>query len=155
MHTVLEASPAQVWADLADIASHVEWMLDAEAIRFEGSRRSGVGTRFACETRVGPLRLTDRMEVTSWVPGREMGVHHHGVVTGVGRFRLSPARGGRTRFAWTEQLRFPWWMGGPLGATVAWPVLRRVWRANLTRLARRFDTGPARAAGPARAGDPA
>ena len=39
-----------------------------------------------------------------------------------------------TRFTWTERLKFPWWMGGPLGALAAKPILQRVWLRNLTNL---------------------
>ena len=114
--TVVDAPPRRVWADVRDIASHVEWMRDARAIRFAGRRRTGVGTSFECDTRVGPLRLTDRMVVTEWRTGRSMGIRHQGIVTGSGRFTLHTARGGRTRFTWEERLSFPWWMGGPFGA---------------------------------------
>ena len=34
----IPATPDEVWADLADIASHVEWMADAVAIEFLSSR---------------------------------------------------------------------------------------------------------------------
>ena len=48
-----------------------------------------------------------------------MGVRHTGMVTGTGRFTLTPIDlGRRTRFSWDEALRFPWWLGGPLGALV-------------------------------------
>jgi hypothetical protein len=140
--TVLDASPAEVWADIERIDTHVEWMEDAVAIRFLGDRRSGVGTRFECDTRVGPFRLTDVMEITEWVPRRAMGVRHVGLVAGEGGFRLRRARRGRTRFTWSERLRFPWWMGGPAGALAGKPVLAWIWRRNLRNLAGRFRSGP-------------
>ena len=134
--TVIDAPADQVWRAIEDISSHVTWMHDAVAIRFTSRRHSGVGTTFDCDTRVGPLRLTDRMEVTRWKPRRAMGVRHVGLVTGDGVFTLRRARRGRTRFTWTERLRFPWWMGGPFGATVGGEVLRLIWRRNLGNLKR-------------------
>jgi hypothetical protein len=74
------------------------------------------------------------MAVTEWEPTHVMGIEHHGIVTGRGRFTLQRRPRGRTRFTWTEQLVFPWWMGGVLGTVVAQPVLRAVWRRNLRRL---------------------
>jgi uncharacterized protein YndB with AHSA1/START domain len=143
--TTLDATPEEVWEDICDIASHVEWMHDAAAITFTSDREEGVGTTFDCDTRVGPFRLTDHMEITSWAPGREMGVRHVGLVTGTGVFTLTPVRSGRgrrarvrTKFVWTERLRFPWYFGGPLGALAARPVLGAIWRRNLKNLARRF-----------------
>ena len=138
MRTLVDAPPDRVWADLRHLASHAEWMHDAVAIRFTSRQRQGVGTTFDCDTRVGPFRLTDRMEVTEWDEGRALGIHHVGLVTGEGRFSLRPARRGRTHFVWEERLRFPWWMGGPVGALVARPVLRRIWRRNLRNLQQRF-----------------
>jgi hypothetical protein len=136
--TTLDAPPEEVWADLADIASHVEWMADATAIRFLSAQTSGTSTRFECDTKIGPITLTDVMEITEWAPAQAMGVRHTGVVTGEGRFTLAAETGGRTRFEWHEVLTFPRWMGGRLGARAAAPVLRWVWRRNLTRLAGRF-----------------
>jgi uncharacterized protein YndB with AHSA1/START domain len=137
--TVIDAPPRRVWEAVRDIATHTTWMRDAVAIRFLSERTEGVGTTFDCDTKVGPLRLTDRMEVTEWRPGRVIGITHQGVVTGRGRFTLRRARGGRTRFTWDERLRFPWWVGGPLAAAAARPVLRHVWRTNLRQLKQRVE----------------
>lgn len=139
--TVIDATPAAVWRSLEDVGSHVEWMADAEAIRFRGDRRSGRGTVFECDTRVGPLKLTDVMEITEWSPRRAMGVRHTGVVTGTGRFTLRRARGGRTRFTWQERLRFPWWLGGPVGGVIGAEVLRLIWKGNLRRLKGNVERG--------------
>ena len=57
---VIDAPTDVVWTELSDIASHVEWMADAAAIRFTGDRHRGVGTTFDCVTKVGPLRTVDR-----------------------------------------------------------------------------------------------
>jgi uncharacterized protein YndB with AHSA1/START domain len=134
--TTIDATPRRVWATVDDIGSHVRWMADAHAIRFRAGPRRGVGTTFECDTRVGPLRLTDIMEITSWKPRRRMGVRHTGVVTGSGEFTLRRVRGRRTRFAWSERLWFPWWLGGPAGAVVGRLVLGLVWRRNLANLKR-------------------
>ena len=134
MGVTIEAAPRVVWAAISDIATHVEWMDDAVEIRFTGPRREGAGTTFDCDTKIGPIRLTDRMVITEWKPGRVMGVRHEGVVQGTGRFTLRRRRGGRTRFTWDERLVAPWRLGGPVGAFVAVPLLRRVWAKNLRHL---------------------
>ncbi len=116
-------------------------MADAAAITFTTPQTSGVGTRFDCLTKVGPIRLTDRMEITEWRDGKLMGVRHVGLVTGTGRFTLTKARGGRTRFTWDERLRFPWWMGGPLGGIVGGRIMKRIWRRNLRVLTALVESG--------------
>lgn len=134
----IDAPPDVVWADVRDISSHVDWMADAESIRFTSDMKSGTGTTFDCETKIGPFRTTDRMEITEWVDQERMGVRHVGLITGTGAFTLEPHGASGTTFTWTEELRFPWWMGGPAGATVSRPVMRWIWRRNLRRLAARF-----------------
>jgi carbon monoxide dehydrogenase subunit G len=139
VRATIDASPTVVWAELSDIASHVEWMADAASIRFTSDRHAGVGTTFDCVTKVGPLRTVDRMAVTSWAEGHEIGVRHEGLVTGEGRFVLQPEGSGGTTVSWAEQLAFPWYLGGPVTATLAQPVLRRIWQGNLRRLAARCE----------------
>jgi uncharacterized protein YndB with AHSA1/START domain len=130
----IDAPPAATWRVVEAIEHHVDWMADAESIRFIDARTRGVGTTFDCVTKVGPFRLTDRMAVTEWEPQRCLGIEHRGIVTGRGRFTLRRRRGGKTRFTWSERLTFPWWMGGSVGALAAKPVLRAIWRRNLRRL---------------------
>ncbi len=133
-------APDAVWAAMEDIESHTEWMTDAVAITFRTERHAGVGTEFECLTRVGPFSTTDVMTVTEWQPGVVMGIEHRGVVTGTGRFMLAARPGGLTELCWDEQLRFPWWMGGPAGEQLSRPVLARLWRANLARLRAKAET---------------
>ena len=138
----IDATPAQVWEIVEPIDRHVDWMHDAVAIRFTSDQTRGVGTEFLCDTKVGPIKLVDRMEITEWVPREVMGVRHIGLVTGNGRFTLepidpSPPGPSRTQFVWEETLVFPWWLGGPIGAFIGGKlVLRAIWKRNLRGLKR-------------------
>jgi hypothetical protein len=131
---VIDAPPSVVWATVERVEDHATWMTDAAGIQFDGDRRRGIGTRMTVDTRVGPLRLADRMEITEWVEGHAVGVRHEGLVTGQGRFTLEAIGDAATRFAWTEELRFPWWMAGALGGLVGGRVLAAIWRKNLSNL---------------------
>ncbi len=132
----ITAPPEVVWAAVEVVERHVDWMADAVAIRFESEQERGVGTTFLCDTKIGPIKLTDRMEITRWDPGEAMGVRHSGIVTGSGVFTLEPLAGGtRTKFTWTESLEYPWYLGGRLGAAASGRVLLGpLWRRNLKRL---------------------
>ncbi len=139
----LDAPPSRVWEVVEPIERHVDWMADAVEIRFHGDQTRGVGTTFDCDTKVGPIRLTDEMAITEWEPERAMGVRHEGIVTGSGVFTLDPIDlGRRTRFTWTEDLRFPWYLGGRLGELVGGRgVMRAIWRRNLAELRRLVESG--------------
>ena len=141
VRTEIDASPTEVWRVVSSIPDHVLWMDDAIGIEITSPRSSGVGTTFDCQTRVGPIELTDHMEVTEWVEGRVIGVAHTGVVSGSGRFTLVEAPDGRTVFSWEETLHFPWWLGGPLGEVPGTWLLRRIWTRNLTNLATEVARG--------------
>lgn len=130
----IDAAPEVVWSEVEQLERHVDWMADAEEIRFQTEATRGEDVRFECDTKVGPIRLTDLMEVTEWVEGRSIGVRHVGVVTGTGRFTLTPARGGGTRFVWEEQLRYPWWLGAAAGGLIGDRIMAQVWKGNLRRL---------------------
>jgi carbon monoxide dehydrogenase subunit G len=135
--TDIPRPPEEVWADVEQLETHVEWMADAERIDFDGEQRRGVGTTMRVLTKVGPLQTVDIIRVTGWDPPRSIAVRHEGLVTGSGEFTLEPIPAG-TRFVWSEDLAMPWYFGGPVGAFVARPVLALVWRRNLERLAARF-----------------
>ena len=137
---VIEKTSSEVWADVRDIGSHVTWMQDAAEIRFVSDQREGLGTTFECDTKIGPFSLTDVMEITSWEDERRMGVRHVGLVEGTGEFTLSVVGSGSTEFRWEEDLTFPWYFGGPVGAFCARPVLRWVWKRNLARLKTRIES---------------
>ena len=136
MSIELAASPARVWEIVEPVERHVDWMADAVAIRFANSQTRGVGTTFDCDTKVGPIKLTDRMEITEWVPEKSMGVKHVGIVTGTGVFTIEPLGNGQySKFTWSEELTFPWWLGGPVGEVIGGNiVMKAIWRRNLKKL---------------------
>jgi hypothetical protein len=124
----------RVWAAIADLGSHTEWMRDAEWIVFVHDQRRGVGTRMEVKTVVGPFRTIDVMEVVGWDEGKSIEVTHQGLVKGRGTLSVSPAVADQTEVSWEEDLVFPWWLGGNITAWVARPVLAAIWRGNLRRL---------------------
>ncbi len=136
----IDRTPSQVWAYVRDVASHVDWMADATEIRFTTDQTEGAGTTFECDTKIGPIKLTDVMTITSWVDEATMGVRHVGVVSGEGEFQLSPVGAGATRFTWREDLSFPLWLGGPIGEVIAKPILTAVWKRNLKRLKQKVES---------------
>lgn len=84
-------------------------------------------------TVIGPLRTTDIMEVVGWDEGHSIEVRHEGLITGTGTLRVEGVGNG-SKVIWDETLEFPWWLGGPVAAWLAGPVLTAVWRGNLRRL---------------------
>lgn len=124
----------RVWAAIADLASHPEWMKDAKWVVFVGDQRRGKGTLMRVKTVVGPLRTIDDMEVVRWEEGRSIEVAHRGLVTGEGTLSATPGEESGTLVTWSEELMFPWWLGGGLGARLASPLLAATWRGNLQRL---------------------
>ena len=109
-------------------------MADAVAITFRTEQRAGVGTEFECLTRIGPFTTTDVMTVTEWRPGRRDGHRAPRRRHRARPFTLHALAGGLTELCWDEELRYPWWMGGPVGERASKPVFARIWRGNLHRL---------------------
>jgi hypothetical protein len=135
---LIAATLRQVWAELSDFASHPEWMDDAATVRFLTDQTTGLGTRIEAATRVGPLRAADVMVVVRWDEEQTIVVEHVGAVKGYGRFDIGRV-GDHTEMRWVEDLRFPWWLGGPLGLALARPILGRIWRGSLRRLKDRLE----------------
>jgi len=140
----IDAPPAETWRTVEPIERHVDWMAEADAIRFIGPQTRGVGTTFDCLTKLGPFHLTDRMTVTEWEPPRVLGIRHEGLVSGPARWSLLPERGGAaTRFVWVEdlRLRFPVKALGELGLLAYRPVLQLTFSLSMRNLARLASSG--------------
>jgi hypothetical protein len=142
----IDATRSRVWDEICDFPSQVEWMEDAVAIEYTGSKHEGIGTEFACTTQVWRLRTVDHMLVTEWTEGARMTVQHDGKVKGVGTFALSaPASGSGaadahgTSVTWTENLTFPPLFGGVVGEVIARPLFVRMWQTNLASLKSRCE----------------
>lgn len=137
---VIATPVSAVWTELSDLTGHTQWMADAARIEILGGPSRGLGTRMEVETVLGPLRTLDVMEVVEWVEGAVIAVRHLGLVQGTGRFALS-ADDDATRFEWTEELRFPWYLGGAVTGLLTRPILAAVWRRNLARFRRIVESG--------------
>lgn len=124
---------ASAWEALSDLGSHADWMRDARTVEFIGGQTRGVGTLMEVTTRIGPIRTRDVLEVTGWEELHSITVTHLGAIRGTGVLRVERANA-LSRVVWEERLVFPWWMGGPLAAWLARPVLAAVMRGNLKRL---------------------
>jgi len=135
--THIDRPVSEVWSDLADLASHAEWMADADAVEFVTDHTSGVGAVMRVPTTVGPLSTEDWIIVTGWVEGERIDVVHVGLVTGAGSISVEPDGIG-TKVTWDETLSLPAYFGGALGEVFARPILAALWRGNLSRLAARF-----------------
>ena len=135
----ISAQPETIWKAIEDVRTHVTWMTDAREIRITSEQVEGVGLTFDCITQVGPLRTTDRMQVTEWVPNHIMGIMHKGLFTGEGKFTLEKSGEGETVFIWEENLNFPFWLGGEITGFMAKPILRHIWKKNIYRLKEKIE----------------
>jgi hypothetical protein len=134
------APAAAVWHEVTDWERQGDWML-ATRVETTGpgdGRRLGAGLKAV--TGIGPLAVTDVMEIVEWTPPRRCVVRHTGrVVRGDGVFEVVALGPGRARLLWTELLDLPLGVLGRLG----WPVVRPAFRAgialSLRRLARRCE----------------
>ncbi|GAA5124937.1 SRPBCC family protein [Pseudonocardia adelaidensis] len=131
------AAPAEVvWQRVTDWAGQGEWMLGTRVRPTSGGDGRRLGATLEAVTGVGPLVVTDRMEIVEWTPPRRCVVRHVGrLVRGEGVFEVLPLGPQRARFVWSELLDLPL---GPLGA-LGWPLLRPAVRAGLVISLRRLE----------------
>src|SRR5210317_1403540 len=87
--------PDRIWAALADLESHSRWMKDAEQVVITSEESRGVGTTMEVETRVGPFRTNDVMEVVAWEEHQYIEVVHRGLIEGHGRLEVGSDSDGR------------------------------------------------------------
>lgn len=122
----VDAPVGTVWAAVTDWENQRDWMLGTDVTVTRGDGVS-LGSELAATTGVGPLGVTDTMEIIGWDPPHRAVVRHTGrVVRGSGTFTVV-ARGEGSTFHWSEQLDLPL---GALGAA-GWPLVRPAFRAGL------------------------
>jgi len=130
------AAPAEaVWRKVTDWAGQGEWMLGTRVRPTSGDDGRRLGATLEAVTGIGPLGVTDRMEIVEWTPPRRCVVRHLGrVVRGEGVFEVLPLGPQRARFLWSELLDLPL---GRLGA-LGWPLVRPLFRAGVAHSLRRM-----------------
>ena len=132
--TVINKPLNIVWDEVKIMENHVNWMEDAAKIDFLSDNTAGIDTKMKVLTKVGPISLNDIITVTEWVEKKSIGVIHQGIVTGKGFFYLSEINENSTKFTWDEELKFPIYLGGPIGGFFVGIVLKQIWKKNLKNL---------------------
>ncbi len=132
--TQVAAPRRRVWDELADLEGQTRWMHDAKQIRLLGAGPAGVGTRAEADVRILGIGLRDPVRITAWEPPARFEIEHLGRFRGRGTFRLEETAAGTTRVTWDETLLPP--VLPTAVALLLRPILRRVFRADLERLAR-------------------
>jgi carbon monoxide dehydrogenase subunit G len=144
----IDAPVETVWAEVMDWESQGEWMLGTDVRVTQGDGKTP-GTRVAAFTGIGPLGVTDTIELVGWDPPHRATVRHVGrIIRGSGVFtvvqRIGPDGRAGSTFTMAEQLDLPL---GPLGA-LGWPLAKPVFawglRYSLAELARRCERSGAR-----------
>ena len=132
--TIINKPLQIVWDEVKIMENHVNWMQDAANIDFLSENTSGINTKMKVLTKVGPIKLNDVITVTRWDEMKSIGVIHEGIVTGEGVFFLSSVDEDSTKFEWVEELKFPIYLGGPIGEFFGGLLLKRIWKKNLENL---------------------
>jgi uncharacterized membrane protein len=123
-----------VWDEVKIMENHVNWMEDAVKIDILSENNSGLNTKMNVLTKVGPISLNDIITVTEWKEKESIGVIHEGIVTGKGVFYLTKVDENTTKFKWVETLKFPFYLGGPVGEVFGGLILKLIWKKNLKNL---------------------
>jgi hypothetical protein len=132
--TVINKPLNVVWDEVKIMENHVNWMEDAVKIDILSENNSGLKTKMNVLTKVGPITLNDIITVTEWKEKESIGVIHEGIVTGEGVFYLTSLDESKTKFQWVEILKFPFYLGGPLGEIFGGLILKLIWKKNLKNL---------------------
>ena len=132
--TIINKPIEVVWNEVKIMKNHVNWMQDAAKIDFPSENESGIDTKMKVLTKVGPFSLNDIITVTKWEEMNSIGVVHEGIVTGEGTFYLSENDENSTKFEWIEELKAPYYLGGPIAEFFGGFVLKFIWKKNLMNL---------------------
>ena len=132
--TIINKPLEVVWNEVKIMKNHVNWMQDAAKIDFLSLNESGIDTKMKVLTKVGPFSLNDIITVTKWEEMNSIGVVHEGIVTGEGAFYLSENDDNSTKFEWIEELKAPYYLGGPIAEFFGGFVLKFIWKKNLMNL---------------------
>ena len=65
---------------------------------------------------------------------KSIGGFHEGLVTREGAFYLIKSTEDTTKFDWIEELKAPFYLGGPLAEFFGGIVLKAIWKKNLNNL---------------------
>jgi hypothetical protein len=110
-------------------------MHDLKAVRLLTPPPIGVGTRAIGTVRILGVSVEDPVEIVEFEAPRRFAIAHEGLFTGHGLITLEAGADGTTTIVrWEESLLAP--VLPHLAARLQYPVFRRIFQADLHRLAR-------------------
>ncbi len=142
VHTEVAAPRQRVWDYIVDPHRLLDFMDGMTRWEPQGTRRTGVGARFAMRMRVGSVQLGGLVEIVEFDPPGDMawtsitGLDHRG------RWRLRPGDPGRTHVELRVTYHAPSGLVGPIVDLVAWPIVRGHLQRSVHELAQRVETLP-------------
>lgn len=133
----VDAPAEAVWEKATDWPGQGEWILGTRVVVDGPGDGRHFGARLRAVTGVGPLSVTDTMEIVAWEPPRRCVVRHTGkVIRGDGVFEVVPLGPHRARLLWSELLDLPLGAVGVLGWRVVAPAVRFGLARSLRTMAR-------------------
>lgn len=141
--TQIKAPIEKVWDEIVDIESHHEWMIDAQSIKplsQTGQQPFMVGNQYICNTKIGPIEIQDHLTITKIKEPNLLEATHDGLVKGEGQFILLKINDNKTEVVWSESLKFPLKLGGPIGKLFSYPLFKVIWKIDLYQLKKRTES---------------
>ncbi len=142
VYTEIAAPRQRVWDYIVDPTRFIEFMDGMTQWTVQGTRRRGLGARFAMRLRVGSVELGGLVEIVEFDPPCDMAWTS---VTGVdhrGRWRLRPGNEGRTGVELRVTYYAPGGIIGSIADLVAWPMVRARLQRSLGKLAQQIEGRP-------------
>lgn len=130
----IAATQQVVFNYISDWEKQSEWVLFTSVKQVQNVPKDNTQSLIAT-TKLGPLKIVDTMNVTSWQPYERIVVEHTGrMVRGKGIFSVAKKSNDTCAFIWQEITPVPFGVLGSIGTWHVKPFLSLVFNYSLKKL---------------------